>query len=302
MTDTPTDTPTSETLTNDSADSRQSIESEVVLRFLEQATRPLTVSQLRQRLTGPLKLPLEKIEQILGSETETGRAFKYPAIGRGGQPRYSTRGPGPVAREAILGMTSSHPLSLMEIRGRMKVVLHGMSETARRLLLRKLIQEMLAEGHLYEWPPLLGKRAKIYGAQPPDPRTYVEDALRKIAKRLGRAPDELLPMTNGFSSHAVTGTAAPNGNTSLDEKLLERMLQVKLAAARGASLPLPELWHSLRSEGWDKETFDRIVLDLAKSYRVTLLRHDFTAVLSDRERADLVADQAGNYYVGIARR
>ena len=64
------------------------------------------------------------------------------------------------------------------------------------------------------------------------------------------------------------------------------MVQMKLAAAQGAPLPLRDLWQSLQSEGWDKAAFDRVVLELAASYRVTLLKHNFPGMLSDGDRAD----------------
>lgn len=96
--------------------------------------------------------------------------------------------------------------------------------------------------------------------------------------------------------------SAPVAGGDLDEKLLERMVQVKLAAAQGAPLPLRELWQSLRAEGWEKSAFDRIVLGLAAGYRVTLLKHDFPGMLSAADRADLVVDEYGNHFVGIALR
>jgi hypothetical protein len=79
-------------------------------------------------------------------------------------------------------------------------------------------------------------------------------------------------------------------------------VQIKLAAARGGLVPLNELWRSLKNAGWDKASFDRTVLSLAENYRVALQRHNFPTSLREEERAELVIDELGNHYVGIALR
>jgi hypothetical protein len=135
----------------------------------------------------------------------------------------------------------------------------------------------------------------VFSAQLPEPLFYLEDALNKIARKLGRSRDSLASALKELAG----ANPEPSGG---DEKLLERMVQMKLAAAQGAPLPLRDLWQSLQSEGWEKAAFDRVVLELAASYRVTLLKHNFPGMLSDGDRADLVVDTYGNHYVGIAMR
>lgn len=286
-----------------------SIAGEVLRRSLEQSATPLTARQLRERLTGPYKLPLDQIERRLEAEVASGRAFRYPGSGPGGRPRYWTRGIEHFAREALLRLLAARALTMAEILRRLRHSLRGMEEAAQRGLVRRLIGELKREGALHEWPAVIGGRTPSFSALPPDPRFYLEDAIRRIARRLDLAPASLAAplreLAGAASSNAAAApmaASAPVAGGDLDEKLLERMVQVKLAAAQGAPLPLRELWQSLRAEGWEKSAFDRIVLGLAAGYRVTLLKHDFPGMLSAADRADLVVDEYGNHFVGIALR
>lgn len=300
MTNRPTETMI-ETRAETGTESRDSIEIEVLLRSLEKSATPLSSRQLQARLTGPFRLPVERIEEILARAVGEGKAFRYPGIGASRHPRYWTQDPEPHARESLRKILATRALSMSELRQRMRTALRGMSETARQQLLRKMIRQMTAEGVLHEWPSMIGSRVRLYSVEPPAPRDYVEDAIARIAKKLGKSEDEVRESI-GATDSGSTRVEREREERNLDEKLLERMVQVKLAAAQGAPLPLRDLWDSLRSEGWSKDTFDRIVLNLSDNYRVTLLRHDFPAILSESERAEMVADRFGNYYLGIALR
>ncbi len=265
----------------------ESIAAEVLLRSLDQSPTPLTARQLRERLTGPYKLPLATIEKLLEAQVGEHRLFRYP----GSSARYWTQGIEKFARETILKVLETRALSISELLRRLRSALKGMEEGAQR----RLIGQMVREGALHEWPPVLGGRTASFSVMPPDPFVYLDDAVKKIARKLNVTRESLAePLQRLMTNEPAT--------KERDAKLLEQMVQVRLAAAQGAPLPLRELWHSFKSEGWDKSIFDRTVLDLAAGYRVTLLKHDFPGMLSAADRAELVVDPYGNHYVGIARR
>jgi hypothetical protein len=269
----------------------ESIAGEVLLRSLDQSTLPLTANQLRERLTGPYKLPLDKIETLLEELVRDGKVYLYPGSGPRGRSRFWTHGIEQFARETIRKTLATRSLPMSDLLRRLRNALKGMDETAQR----RLITEMVREGALHEWPAVIGGRTVHFSAQLPEPLFYLEDALNKIARKLGRSRDSLASALKELAG----ANPEPSGG---DEKLLERMVQMKLAAAQGAPLPLRDLWQSLQSEGWEKAAFDRVVIELAASYRVTLLKHNFPGMLSDGDRADLVVDTYGNHYVGIAMR
>jgi hypothetical protein len=275
-----------------------SIEKEVVIKALEQAGQPVTAKQLRERLTGPYKLPKERLSQLLEEQVSAGRIHHYAAIGPSKQPRYFSRRIEDYARELIINLLEQRSHTQTEILRKLKSQLAGMSQHQQKNLLTLLVKEK----QVYQLPPFIGSRTIRYSSQPPDLRNYdyLEDAIEKIRKKLNLTPEEVLSAARAFTLLRLQDSNSQQND--LSEKLLARMLQVKLAAAYGELVPLSELWRSLQNEGWDKASFDRTVLGLADKYRVSLQRHNFPASLSEPERNELVADGLGNYYVGIALR
>jgi hypothetical protein len=273
-----------------------SIEIEVVIKALEQTAQPVTAKQLRDRLTGPFKLTEERLSQLLKEQVSSGRIHRFAAVGRRNQPRYWSRNLEEYAREVILNLLGQRPHTQCELLRKLKARLTGYSEQQQKSLLARLVKE----NQVKQLPPYIGSRTTRFGTRPADPRDYLEDALIKISRRLGLTFEEGLNAARAFTQDQARNELTQQND--LSEKLLARMLQVKLAAAQGGLVPLNELWRSLENEGWDKASFDRTVLNLAEKYRVALQRHNFPANLSEYERSELVSDELGNYYVGIALR
>jgi hypothetical protein len=198
-----------------------------------------------------------------------------------------------LARQIILDTLAQRPHTQIELLHKLRANLPDFSLTQRK----GLIGRMVKEESVYQLPAFLGSRISRYSLKPPDPKDYIEDAIAKISKLLSIPPEAIL--------QAMGGTSSPQSDPPKNvrsEELLARMVQIKLAAAAGGLVPINELWKSLQTEGWDKASFDRTVLGLSEQYRVALQRHNFPASLSGEDRAELVADELGNYYVGIALR
>jgi hypothetical protein len=207
--------------------------------------------------------------------------------------KHTSRDPEELARQTILDILAQGPHTEVELLRQLKSELPEFS-TAQQ---KGLITRMTKEASIHQLPAFLGTRILRFSLNPPDPKEYIDDAIAKISKSLGIAPEEIL---RALGASAPTEPDPPKNVRS--EELLARMVQIKLAAAAGGLVPINELWKSLQTEGWDKASFDRIVLGLSEQYRVALQRHNFPASLSGEDRAELVADELGNYYVGIALR
>ncbi len=268
----------------------------MVLKALGQIARPVTARQLRERLTGPFKLTEDRLTGLLDDQVKAGQVHRFAPIGKSKLSRYSTRNLEQYARETLLRLLAQRPQTRSELIRRLKSPLAEYTEQQRQ----KLLTALANEGRIYELPALIGGRSKFYSAQPADPRPYLEDAIDKIGRKLGLKREDVIAAARELA--ADEKPVEPKLQNDLSEKLLARMLQVKLAAAQGGLVPLNQLWRSLKNEGWDKTSFDRTVLSLAEKYRVSLQRHNFPAGLSEEERSELVADELGNYYVGIALR
>jgi len=277
-----------------------SIEIDVVLKELDHANEPLTAIQLRKKLTGPFKLPVKKLGQLLEEQTHGGSLHRYAPKAGGKNPRYWSRGIEEYARAQILTYTADRPQTKSKLLQKLKTRLIGVGQPQQSKLLSDLITQLLEEEKLYRLPPFIGGVTSRYSTKPPDPNEYLDNAVAKIAQRLGIDAEKILGSRR--SQTAVEAIESNNLQNDQSENLLARMVQVKLAAAQGGLLPLNELWLSLQKEGWDKVSFDRTVLSLADKYRVSLHRHNFPASLSERERSELVSDELGNYYVGITLR
>jgi hypothetical protein len=205
----------------------------------------------------------------------------------------SSRDPEELARQIILDLLAQRPFTEVELQRALKSKLPDYTSAQQKELLANMVREQT----LRQLPAFLGTRITRYSLEPPDPKEYIDDAIGRISKSLGIPPEAILQTIN-----ATTPPPSEPPNNIRSEDLLARMVQIKLAAAAGGLVPINELWKSLRSEGWDKASFDRTVLGLSEQYRVALQRHNFPASLSGEDRAELVADDLGNYYVGIALR
>ena len=198
-----------------------------------------------------------------------------------------------LARQTILDLLAQQALTEVELMRKLKSELPDFSAAQQK----ELIARMIKEESIHQLPAFLGTRISRYSLNPPDPKEYIDDAIAKISKLLGIPPEAIL---QALGAGAPPEPDPPNNVRS--EELLARMVQIKLAAAAGGLVPINELWKSLQIEGWDKASFDRTVLGLSEQYRVALQRHNFPASLSGEDRAELVADELGNYYVGISLR
>jgi hypothetical protein len=271
------------------------LEIEVVTKALEGAAEPLTVKQLRDRLTGPYKLAAERLSELLEELASTGKIYRFAAKAPSKQPRYWSRSVEEYARETLLDLLARRPQTQAEIMKALKTKLKGYDERRQIELLKRLRREKLVK----VLPPFLGGRAIRFGRQSPDPCDYIQDAFQKLGKKLGLSSDELI---HAARTLPVSQRRTPRSQQDLGDRLLAQIMRIKLAAAEGELVPLDQLWRSLQKEGWDKASFDRTVLSLAEENRVSLQRHNFPYGLGDHERAQLVADEWNNYYVGIALR
>lgn len=98
---------------------------------------------------------------------------------------------------------------------------------------------------------------------------------------------------------AATPPASPPSATATPENHRDSFIR----ALRELSAAGPPLVQDLRARvRMDKPSFDRLSLELAREGIVTLHHHDFPTSLSDAERLDMIQDERGTHYVGIALR
>ena len=80
------------------------------------------------------------------------------------------------------------------------------------------------------------------------------------------------------------------------------MTSLKPAAAQGALVYIPDLRQALRSTFPDKESFDRAILELARLEKVQLQSHSLPAELTEDQRAAMIDNGRGSYFMAVGIR
>jgi len=287
---------------------------EILLKALRRAEEPITAKKLLDGLTGPYRVAPETIENQLNELVSSGKAFSFePYISKGR--RFWSFDQEHYARQLVLKNVSRHPKTWSEVKSALKNPLKGFPDAR----LSKLQKDMLDGGVLHKLPPFVGARTPIFSDCPPDPSHYIEDALVKIRAKLAKfgiaasdvnkaALGLLAPRAEPDIDEPAEGSPASAGikphaeDDSLESRILERMVEVVPAAANGALVSLRDLRRSMDFQNVDKSAFDQAVLRLADQGKVALHRHDYPAGLSSEDRAELVTDATGDFFVGIALR
>lgn len=210
--------------------------------------------------------------------------------------RFFTEDPFDALALAVKEALSGSPLTEAELKARVEAHHRGFSD-----LLKEWLKGALARGEVFTHPPAKGSKLKRYGNEP-----NVDGLLKNVIKQLklvlASVAGQRIAKTRLLDAIAVELGLAPGSTpatTSAREHVLLGLYELSLESSVNGLLSLRELRARLPL---DKPTFDRVVLELSRDEIVTLHHHDFPTSFSDSERDELVADDRGQYYVGIALR
>jgi hypothetical protein len=276
---------------------------EQVLIAIRSTSEPMTASQISKLLVAPHKLSEAKLAPLLEDFVETSKLRAFPSKTAKGKPRYWDRDSNEFGRQLIMG-------SLKKKGAQSEADLRKASKQLPEAAFQSVFQSLIDSRTLIPHPPLPKARKILFSNSPPSPEPYLRDIgvqLTKIVAPLiaaGVSQNELrqslvqLVERAGVRFGASTGNAVPaRQDTAAD--LVSLIRSIEPGADNGALVAAREL---RRAAKLDKQQFDRAVLDLARQGRLMLHRHDFANGLSPDERDELVTDEAGTYYVGMALR
>ena len=147
-----------------------------ILRVLASALEPLTVSKIRVALPASHRSrTLEELNECLRGQVAANVLQQYPKY-RSQQDRFWDR-PMPVHVAAVLRETLQEaPLSWSELRRKLPAYALPHAET--------VLAEQVSQGLLYRHPPASKRSGERFGAQPPNPREYVQAELSDLFLRL----------------------------------------------------------------------------------------------------------------------
>jgi hypothetical protein len=278
------------------ADDADPIVVELLLKALERSDEPLSASQLQKGLTGPYRRPPDRIEKLLEQLVADGRIHPFPPFR--GKRRYWSREFDLYARTRLLKLLEKRSCTRSDLKTGMSSVLKGRPPAK----LRELLDDLRADGRAHQLPSFVGSRTERFSARTADPQDYLRAALKSIYEKLAKEGVSRAQVDEAalrMLQPAVPAGPSPEG---IERQIVEAMIRIEPKAASGALVSIRDLRRAMRGQVPAQDDFDRAVLRLADQGRVALHRHDYPSSLNAEQRADLIPDGQGSYYIGVALR
>jgi hypothetical protein len=204
--------------------------------------------------------------------------------------------------KAVANVLADGPLESTELERRVENEGRGLRD-----LLKVWLKQAPARGELFAHPKASSGTKKRFGLHPPepDPNVVLKSVFKALDKALtskdgGRLSKEAVLAALAVKLGLPTPATAPGPQPGTErESFIRALRELSAQNVQNGLLPIRDLRARLRLE---KEHFDRLSLELLRDGVVTLHHHDFPTSLSPAERADLVRDERGTHYVGIALR
>jgi hypothetical protein len=267
---------------------------DLILSFMTKS-RVATASKIK---TG-LKLPLEMVETALDELVDKGRLYLWQP---GKAPYFCLSEPRKAARETILNALAAGPLSEKELIGWVRKRLPGYQ-------VKDLREHLSYSKQVYEYPKY-GKVKTQYGLEPPEPGPYLGKTIQDITavqrllapfqislEAIHEALGHELGLEHEKRAPSWERPQEQSASRDAEPLILQGITRLQPLGQKRALVSIREL---RRSVSLSKSLFDKAVLSLALQGKVALHHHDFPSSLSPDERDELVRDEQGTYYVGIA--
>jgi hypothetical protein len=282
---------------------------------------PVIPKELKQRVRGRFKGLTDKqcslhLDALIAAEdihasrrrSATGKVGKAIEAYVLGPPPPPPPPPRELAAKAILLELETRALGPADLIERIKQTLPALNKKDYSAA----VEALLAARQIYARRKLTkegkpGKAIEQLGLGAPPADEFVEPVLSKL-KEMQRAAAGAGVDARAFTTallaalarSGISGIEASSAATGSErEQVLQGLRQLVAREGKGALIPVRQLRALLRLE---KTRFDVALLRLFADDAVILHHHDYVGSLSESERNELVLDQHGNYYIGVALR
>lgn len=281
---------------------------ETVHGKLQSAPSPLPLSNVVKGLPRPRKMKAaefqNEVQSILDEQVRLGLLFRCPS-GKNGNARYWSRDEKHHLREKALEL-ASRPQTMAAMKTKLKKEVKGVEAT----FLQTVIEELVAEGRLFQHPAKTAKGGPLIGATPPPPplapleqpknakvlskivadcrkllassKVSVDQFMRSLQRQLLPPPDTKPNIVIAETTSTQPTDATQPARAELDQLILKAVADVPV-------LSLAELRASMPAE-YRGTAFDESILRLADAQQVILSQDALPARFSDAEKAQFVRD------------
>jgi hypothetical protein len=270
---------------------------ELILKVLDRHPEGLPSTKLRTALPVSHRLSAPQLSVVLEDMERRCivHGFVLPRTKAGVARKLYSREPlqewmGGRIREAV----AEKPLLVSELKRSFPAILGP--------CLPQVLDSLVQSGTIRLLPPLKGTKTR-YSLSGPDPLEYLAPELDKLFARgiqLGFKYTDIVHAVERLAAHIITPKR--DMKCSDGEDILETMITLKPAAAKGALVYLPDLRAAMKARFPDKDSFDRAVMHLAELERVQLQSHSLPAQLSAEERENMIDNHRGSYFMAIGIR
>lgn len=266
---------------------------------LTRLAKPTSVAELRKALPKPYQRPPAELKRVLDTLVEDKTVFAFQ---EGKTFKYSVRDPDETLVQATMDALANGPLTKKDLVLRLKQAVPGFDKR-----LPAVLADLVVRGKVCEHPKASAKEQARYGLEPPDLTPFLAKAVKEVQavqKKLASQGVSLssiiaaLGRTLGIATATpTTQVTTPQGAADDESAVLNALRELASREPSGSLLSIGAL-RALCS--LPKTHFDTLVLRLSRAGRVVLHHHDFPTSLSEEKRAELVQDERGTSYVGIA--
>lgn len=205
--------------------------------------------------------------------------------------------------EILRGSLARSPLSEGELKAR---------AGRHAVALKEWLKRSVAAKRIYEHSVTeSGKKKKAYSTKP-DLRNALGPVLKALAAALKKTAAqgisneqvasvllEALGVKAGVLDARIDGEGQAPGAGGQRSDFLGALSRMASERPREALLPVGDLRARL---ALTKDDFDALALELMRERVISLHHHDHPASLTEAERAQMVRDARGTFYIGIAAR
>ncbi len=294
--------------------------SQLVVKVVESAGVPLSVTGIKKHLTVSIKEPdlIEIVEQAVAQQK------LFPVGKFNNKETYWVRPLEEFAKDLICQKLEKEPLTAYVLRSKVEKRLS--SYTPKDI--DQLLIELVKSGRLNELPLYPNARTNLFSTQPPQAINYLHAPVQKIVKKLiavglSRADivagmkqlaTELeesdapaMPPTKAHvpapeSEAKESSIAQPetSSGSELTETIMSRLDQID--ANPGAMIDLGPLRALNEFQHTTREEFDAALWELVKTSQLNVHEHRSVGLLNEQKRAALLRNAQGQYFHAVSRR